>query len=92
MTEDAMLLRIAIEQALATLDSLEDRTMVTLYYQLEEPAAFPGYTGPWPTTFASVAHYIGTRFGDGPLAESTIRYRMALVLRAWREAGLFARP
>jgi hypothetical protein len=89
MNEDLLLLRISIDQALASLEAEEDRVMVSLYYQLEEPPAYPGYVGPWPTTLASVAEYVGTRFGSGPLAESTIRYRMRLVLTEWRKSGQF---
>jgi hypothetical protein len=81
-----MLLRIAVRQVLDQLLSEEDRTMVALYYEIEDPK---DYEGPWPPTFASVGHYIGTRFGSGPLAESTIRYRLKLVLNRWRELGVF---
>lgn len=84
MNEDRLLLRIAIEQALAQLPEERDRVMVALYYQLDHPK---DYNGPWPPTFASVAEYVGCRFDGGPLAESTIRYRMRIVLERMRIEG-----
>lgn len=85
MSEDRMLLEIAVRQAIAALERESDRAMLGLYFQLEDPA---DYEGVWPPTYASVAAYIGIKYGDGPLAESTIRYRMSQVLERWREAGV----
>ena len=84
MNEERVLLDISLRQLISRLDSDADKAMVLLYYQLEDPE---DYTGPWPPTFASVATYIGVKYGTGPLAESTIRYRMRIVLQKWRVAG-----
>jgi hypothetical protein len=81
MNEDQVLLQISMRQLIDKLPAEEDRAMVGLYYQLDNPT---DYVGPWPPTFASVASYIGTKYGQGPLAESTIRYRMRIVLLKWR--------
>lgn len=81
MNEDRVLLEVSMRQLIERLEKEADRAMVLLYYQLEDPV---DYVGPWPPTFASVADYIGRKFGAGPLAESTIRYRMRQILRRWR--------
>lgn len=88
MSEDQTLLEISVRQVIAALPTESDRVMVRLYYRIDEPS---DYDGPWPPTFASVGEYIGIRFGKGPLAESTVRYRLKLVLARWRESGVFRR-
>jgi hypothetical protein len=81
MNEDRVLLEISLRQLISQLDTEEDRAMVLLYYQMEDPV---DYKGCWPPTFASVATYIGEKYGSGALAESTIRYRMRILLSKWR--------
>lgn len=85
MSEDRILLQVSITQALDRLNDPETRDMVALYYEIIDP---DDYVGPWPPTFVSVGEYVGEKYGDGPVAESTIRYRMRQVLVAWREEGI----
>jgi hypothetical protein len=81
MNEDRIIASVAVEQLLAMLPTEQERVMISLYYGIHEP---DDYAGPWPPTFASVAQYIGKRFGDGALPESTVRYRVRVILTRWR--------
>jgi hypothetical protein len=68
---DMLLLRVSIDQVLATLP-VADRELVLLCSGLEAPE---DYQGPWPATLAAVGNYIGKKYDSGPLSEGAIRAR-----------------
>lgn len=75
--EDALLIPIAIDQALERL-APRDRAVIELLYAYRPS---PGYTGPWRPDTADVCRYISARFCQGtPVPRST--------LWAWHEAIL----
>jgi len=79
--EDAILTRVALEQALAR-ETPSDRVMMLLIFRVSVPEDWFGL--PWPPTYADIGNYIGTRFGVGPLSEAAIRYRRDTLLAKWR--------
>lgn len=69
--EDNLLLRVSIDQVLATL-SQADRDLVNLCSGIDAPS---DYDGPWPATLAAIGAYMGNKYDDGPLSEGAIRGR-----------------
>jgi len=76
MGEDAVLLQVALEQALAYFEE-RDRQILRLYFRLHEP---DDYTGVWPPTYESVGDYVGRRLLGEPITEGSVRYRVEVAL------------
>lgn len=81
MDEDAMLLGIALRQALHTFPE-RDRAVLLIYFQLEQPE---DYAGCWPPTYASVGAYVGMKLTGEPFTEGAVRYRVEVALKKLRE-------
>ena len=81
MSEDQLLARIDIEQALSRLEPA-NRALILLVYRVEKPVDWGNRR--WPPTFEDIGHYIGMKFEGAPLSEATIRYRRDALKRMWR--------
>lgn len=68
--------RISLEFILRKLPE-SDRDLLILRYGVAAPHA---YKGQWPPTTESIAHYIGIRFGRGPLSRSQVYRRIKAAL------------
>lgn len=79
-TEDGLLTRIAVEQALSILDPA-DAEMLVLIYRIYQPT---DWTTRWPPTYDQVGHYIGMKYEGKPLSEAAIRYRRDAVFARFR--------
>ena len=86
-TEDELLDRIAVAQALSVLNAA-DRCMMLMIFEIELPPDW----GARPVTYTTIGSYIGLRFEGEPLSEAAIRYRRAEILKMLRgERGALRR-